>query len=105
MQALYLRKLANLLREFQRPREIVDCKDASQAFDSIELHDLPSETWRWNSALSASVTVGASLRHATHFICVSVSISRFSLNRLLVRGFSSGQSTAGGNDPSRLLPK
>ena len=25
-----------------------------------------SETWGWNSAISASVTVGASLRHATH---------------------------------------
>src|SRR6266496_938706 len=38
---LILCKLANLVREFQRPREIVDRKDASQAFDSLELHDLP----------------------------------------------------------------
>jgi hypothetical protein len=35
------RKLANLLREFQRPRKIVDREDASQAVGSIALHDLP----------------------------------------------------------------
>src|SRR5438876_1128089 len=35
------RKLANLLREFQRLRKIVDREDASQAFDSIALHDVP----------------------------------------------------------------
>jgi hypothetical protein len=44
----------------------------------------------------------ASSRHATHFICVSVSISLSSaLNRFVVSGFSSGQGTARGNDPSR----
>src|SRR5437867_8805491 len=31
-----------------------------------------SGTWGWSSAISSSVTVGASLRHATHFSCVSV---------------------------------
>src|SRR5215218_11065169 len=38
---LFLCKFANLLREFQRLRKIGDRKDASQAFDSIELHDVP----------------------------------------------------------------
>jgi hypothetical protein len=38
---LFLGKRAYLLREFQRLRKIVDRKDASQAFDSIELHDVP----------------------------------------------------------------
>ncbi len=37
-------------------------------------------------------------------ITVSISLSP-ALNRLLVSGFSSGQGTARGNDPSRLLPK
>ena len=39
-------------------------------------------------AISASVTVGASLRHATHFICVRVSIYLSPVHRLDVSGFS-----------------
>ena len=39
---LFLCKLAYFLREFQGLREIVDGKDAAQAFDSIELNDLPA---------------------------------------------------------------
>src|SRR5512132_672242 len=38
---LFRRELANLVREFQRLRKVVDRKDASQAFDSTELHDVP----------------------------------------------------------------
>ena len=40
---LVIRKLAYLVREFQRLRKVFERKDASQAFDSIELHDFPSK--------------------------------------------------------------
>jgi len=38
---LFICKLAYLVREFQRLRKVVERKDASQAFDSFELHDVP----------------------------------------------------------------
>jgi hypothetical protein len=41
MMRLCLCKLADLPRELQRPRKIVDLKDAPQTFDSIDLDDLP----------------------------------------------------------------
>src|SRR5213593_2969573 len=80
---LILCKLANLLREFQRLREIVDRKDASQLFFLIpkvdtlfvpeELHELPG---RGEPSRSISVRGSTAQPHCLHESIVMVARER-----------------------------
>jgi hypothetical protein len=76
MMTFFLRKRTDLVGEVHCLREVGEGKDAAQAFDPVEVDDVPvTGIWGCSSAISSSVTVGASLPHATQLIRASVSVS------------------------------